>query len=149
MEKITLDSLRPADGATHKTKRKGRGIASGMGKTSCRGHRGEGQRSGNKHKKGFEGGQTPAFRRLPKLKGFELIRPIKKYGINVRDLNKVLEDEVDLELLKEYGIVPGDTEMLRILGDGEIKKALKVTATHFTPSAKEKIEAAGGSVEVI
>ena len=89
MSEITLTNLKPAEGSTHKPKRKGRGIPSGHGKTSCRGHRGEGQRSGNKHKRGFEGGQTPAFRRLPKLKGFTSRNPIKTISINVSDLNKL------------------------------------------------------------
>lgn len=149
MEEITLTTVKPASGSTHKSKRKGRGIPSGHGKTSCRGHRGEGQRSGNKHKKGFEGGQTPAFRRLPKLKGFELVRPLKVYSVNVRDLNKVSEEEITMDILKEYGIIPNYAEVLRILGMGELESAKKVQATYFTPTAKEKIEAAGGSVEVV
>lgn len=149
MEKISLTSLKPADGSTKNVRRKGRGISSGAGKTSGRGHRGEGQRSGNKNKKGFEGGQTPAFRRLPKLKGFELINPIKNYAVNVRDLNKLENEEIDMDLLKEKGIIPNYAEGLRILGQGEIDKAKKVKATYFTPKAKEKIEAAGGSVEVV
>lgn len=149
MEKITLSSLKPAEGSTHSTRRKGRGLSSGAGKTSGRGHRGEGQRSGNKNKKGFEGGQTPAFRRLPKLKGFELVNPIKYYALNVRDLNQLAEEEIDLDLLKDKGILPNYAEGLRILGQGEIDKAKKVTANYFTPKAKEKIESAGGSVEVL
>ncbi|MEW5821989.1 MAG: 50S ribosomal protein L15 [Cyanobacteriota bacterium] len=146
---MSLTSLKPADGSTKNVRRKGRGISSGAGKTSGRGHRGEGQRSGNKNKKGFEGGQTPAFRRLPKLKGFELINPIKNYAVNVRDLNKLENEEIDMDLLKEKGIIPNYAEGLRILGQGEIDKAKKVKATYFTPKAKEKIEAAGGSVEVV
>ncbi|MGD9580140.1 MAG: 50S ribosomal protein L15 [Vampirovibrionia bacterium] len=148
-EKITLTNVRPAKGSTHKPKRSGRGISSGDGKTSGRGHRGEGQRSGNKNKKGFEGGQTPAFRRLPKLKGFELINPIKTYAVNVRDLEKLEESEINMDLLKQVGILPNYAESLRILGQGEITKAKKVMAIYFTPSAKEKIEAAGGSTEVV
>lgn len=149
MEELTLTTVKPADGSTHKSKRKGRGIPSGQGKTSCRGHRGEGQRSGNKNKRGFEGGQTPAFRRLPKLKGFELVRPLKVYSVNVRDLNRVDEKEITMDVLKEYGLIPNYAEVLRILGMGELESAKKVSATYFTPKAKEKIEAAGGSVEVV
>lgn len=148
-EKITLTNLRPAKGATHRPKKSGRGLSSGDGKTCGRGHRGEGQRSGNKNKKGFEGGQTPAFRRLPKLKGFELINPVKNYGVNVRDLNKLEENEITMDLLKEVGIIPNYAEGLRILGEGEIESAKDVKANYFTPKAKEKIEAAGGSVEVV
>lgn len=148
MDKITLTTLHPAEGATHTTRRKGRGMSSGSGKTSGRGHRGEGQRSGNKNKKGFEGGQTPAFRRLPKLKGFELVNPIKYYSVNVRDLDKLDVQEVDMDLLISRGIIPSYAEGLRVLGHGEINKPLKVRAYYFTPTAKEKIEAAGGSVEV-
>ena len=148
-EKITLTNVRPAKGSTHKPKREGRGISTGEGKTCGRGHRGEGQRSGNKNKKGFEGGQTPAFRRLPKLKGFELINRVKNYAVNVRDLNKLEETEIDMDLLKQIGILPNYAEGLRILGEGEIDKAKTIKANYFTPKAKEKIEAAGGSAEVV
>jgi large subunit ribosomal protein L15 len=149
MNEITLDNLQPAEGSTHRRKRKGRGISSGQGKTSCRGHRGEGQRSGNKHKKGFEGGQTPAFRRLPKLKGFTSRNPIKSFAINVNRFNQFEESEISLELLIEKGLAPADTNHLRVLGNGELNRAVKVKAFYFTPGAKEKIEAAGGSIEVV
>lgn len=149
METITLENLKPAAGSTHTSKRKGRGISSGSGKTSGRGHRGEGQRSGNKHKKGFEGGQMPAYRRFPKLKGFEIINKIETFALNVKDLEKLAESEVTLDLLKSLGIAPKSTEVLRILGHGEINKPVKVSATYFTPSAKVKIEKAGGSTEIV
>lgn len=80
---ITLEDLRPAEGATHKTKRVGRGRSSGRGKTSCRGHNGEGQRSGNSSKRGFEGGQMPGYRQMPKLKGFKIINQLNYGEINV------------------------------------------------------------------
>src|SRR5574344_2342419 len=97
---ITLEDLRPAEGATHKVKRVGRGRASGHGKTSCRGHNGEGQRSGRSAKVGFEGGQMPAFRRLPKLKGFKIINQLKYAEINVNMIEKLDIKEISLESLK-------------------------------------------------
>jgi large subunit ribosomal protein L15 len=149
MEKIHLCDLRPADGATHKIKRVGRGRSSGHGKTSTRGHNGEGQRSGQSRKIGFEGGQMPAFRRAPKLKGFPLVRPIRYGEINVSKLNEIELKEVNLESLIELGLISKNAESLRILGNGEILKAVNVKANHFTASAKEKIEAVGGKIEVI
>ena len=146
---ITLEDLRPADGATKKTKRVGRGRSSGHGKTSCRGHNGEGQRSGRSAKRGFEGGQMPAFRRLPKLKGFKLINQLKYAEINISTLNRLELSEVSLEILKGLRKAHPSTVGLRVLGNGEISKAITVKAKHFTPSAKEKIEAAGGKVELI
>ena len=146
---ITLEDLRPADGATKKTKRVGRGRSSGHGKTSCRGHNGEGQRSGRSAKRGFEGGQMPAFRRLPKLKGFKLINQLKYAEINISTLNRLELTEVSLEILKELRKAHPSTVGLRVLGNGEISKAITVKAKHFTPSAKEKIEAAGGKVELV
>jgi len=146
---ITLEDLRPADGSTKKTKRVGRGRSSGHGKTSCRGHNGEGQRSGRSAKRGFEGGQMPAFRRLPKLKGFKIINQLSYAEINVSELNRLELTEVSLESLKEIRRAHPSTVGLRVLGNGEISKAVTVKAKHFTPSAKEKIEAAGGKVELI
>lgn len=147
-EKIQLEDLKSAEGATHRAKRKGRGRSSGMGKTSCRGHNGEGQRAGRSKKRGFEGGQMPGYRRVPKLKGFTLVRPIRYAEINVSTLDNLDAKEISLDALKEMGLVHSRKEALRVLGNGEISKAIKVRARHFTASAKEKIEAAGGSVEV-
>lgn len=147
--KINLDDLRPAEGATHRTKRKGRGRASGMGKTSCRGHNGEGQRAGRSKKRGFEGGQMPGYRKVPKLKGFELVGQIKKAEINVGDLNKYEEEVINLELLQQKGVAHSTAKILRVLGTGELTSAKTVQAGHFTPSAKAKIEAAGGKIEVV
>lgn len=146
---ITLEDLRPAEGATKKTKRVGRGRSSGHGKTSCRGHNGEGQRSGRSAKRGFEGGQMPAFRRLPKLKGFKLINQLSYAEINVSTLNQLGLKEVSLEILKELRKAHPSTVALRVLGNGEISSSVSVKAKHFTPSAKEKIEAAGGKVELV
>ncbi len=149
MTNITLEDLRPAEGATGKSKRVGRGRSSGHGKTSCRGHNGEGQRSGRASKRGFEGGQMPAYRRLPKLKGFQVINQRNYAQINVGRLADLKVDVISLESLKEIKKVHPSCDGLRILGGGEIKKAVTVKAAYVTPSAKEKIEAAGGKVELV
>lgn len=148
-ERITLEDLRPADGATKSTKRVGRGRASGHGKTSCRGHNGEGQRSGRSSKRGFEGGQMPGYRQMPKLKGFRNFNAINYAEINVCDLEKLGLTEIDLEILKKAGKVHPSTEELRVLGTGELKIAVTVNARYFTPSAKEKIEKAGGKAQLV
>lgn len=145
---ITLEDLKPAEGATSKSKRVGRGRSSGHGKTSCRGHNGEGQRSGRSSKRGFEGGQMPAYRRLPKLKGFKIINQLNYAEINVGALAKLGLKEVSLEILKEKKKAHPSTVGLRVLGNGEITKPVKVKASYVTPQAKEKIEAAGGKVEL-
>ena len=149
MTNIKLEDLRPAEGSTHKTKRVGRGRSSGRGKTSCRGHNGEGQRSGSSSKRGFEGGQMPAYRRLPKLKGFQIINKLNYAEINVGRIEQLGLKEVSLEALKEAKRVHPSADGLRVLGNGEIKKAVTVKASYVTPSAKEKIEAAGGKVELV
>jgi len=144
---IKVDELRPAEGAVRKAKRVGRGISSGMGKTSNRGHRGEGQRAGRSKKPGFEGGQMPAYRKVPKLKGFPLVNPIIYAEINVSQLDKIQEDVIDIELLKEKGLFSRRYQELRVLGNGEVTRKVTVKARHFSKSAKEKIEAAGGKAE--
>lgn len=149
MANITLEDLKPAKGATKKSVRVGRGRSSGCGKTSSRGHNGEGQRSGNASKRGFEGGQMPAYRRLPKLKGFQVYSKVNYAQINVGKLDSLGLKEVSLETLKGKMTIKSDCVGLRVLGNGEIKKAVTVKATYFTPSAKEKIEAAGGKVEIV
>ena len=146
---ITLEDLRPAEGSTKKSKRVGRGRSSGHGKTSCRGHNGEGQRSGSSAKRGFEGGQMPGYRQMPKLKGFQVINRIQYAEINVADLEKYGMKEVCLACLKEAGKVRSSAEALRVLGNGEISTAVTVKAAHFSASAKEKIEKAGGKAELV
>lgn len=146
---ITLEDLRPAQGATHKSKRVGRGRSSGHGKTSCRGNNGEGQRSGNSHKRGFEGGQMPGYRQMPKLKGFKLINQLQYEEINVGRLAALDLEEISIELLKEIRKAHPASVGLRVLGNGEVKKAMTVKASYVTPSAKAKIEAAGGKVELV
>lgn len=146
---ITLEDLRPAKGATHGTKRVGRGRSSGWGKTSCRGHNGEGQRSGRSSKRGFEGGQMPGYRQMPKLKGFKVINRLNYAEINVGRLEQLGMDEISLEALKAAKKAHPSADGLRILGNGDIKKAVTVKASYVTPSAKEKIEKAGGKVELV
>ena len=146
---ITLEDLRPAEGSTHKTKRVGRGRSSGHGKTSCRGHNGEGQRSGQSSKRGFEGGQMPGYRQMPKLKGFKIINKLNYAEINVGRLEQLGMEEITLAALKSAKKVHPSADGLRILGNGEIKKAVTVKANYVTPSAKEKIEKAGGKVELV
>ena len=148
-ERITLEDLRPAEGATHRSKRVGRGRATGVGKTSGRGHNGEGQRSGSSSKRGFEGGQMPSYRQMPKLKGFTNFAALNTAEINVKDLEKLDAAEIDLTWLIQNGKAHPKSEVLRVLGNGEISKAVTVKARYFTPSAKEKIEKAGGKAELV
>ena len=146
---IKLEDLKPAEGSTHKIKRVGRGRASGHGKTSCHGHNGEGQRSGCSAKVGFEGGQMPAYRRLPKLKGFKIINQRNYAEMNISALERLEITEISLAILKEMRKAHPSTDGLRILGNGEISKAITVKASYVTPQAKEKIEKAGGKVEIV
>ena len=147
--KITLEDLKPAEGSTKKTVRVGRGRSSGCGKTSSRGHNGEGQRSGRTSKRGFEGGQMPAYRRLPKLKGFQIINKRTYAIINVGKFDELKLKEISLETLVKANKADDKVDGLRVLGNGEVKKAVTVKASYVSPSAKEKIEAAGGKVEIV
>ena len=154
MELLTLTNLKPAAGSRKKKKRVGRGIGSGHGKTSTRGQKG--QRARYSVPIGFEGGQTPLFRRLPKLrgkgKGAMPLGPTRKhYGIvNVEQLERLAPGTVvTAQLLRETGLVKGRWDGIRVLGVGELTKPLTIQANHFTATAREKIEAAGGTVEEI
>jgi len=147
--KLTLEDLVPAEGSTKKSKRVGRGRASGHGKTSCRGNNGEGQRSGRSSKRGFEGGQMPGYRQLPKLKGFTNHWALETAHLNVKDIERLGLKEISLEVLTSSKKVSPKAQVLRILGNGEIKKAVVVKAAYFSPSAKEKIEKAGGKAELV
>ncbi|HEY8498171.1 MAG TPA: 50S ribosomal protein L15 [Limnochordales bacterium] len=150
---MKLHDLKPAPGSRHRPKRVGRGIGSGHGKTSTRGHKGQWARSGGAKGPGFEGGQTPLHRRLPKLRRFTNAPFKKEFAIvNVGDLARVFEPgaTVSPETLLERRLIrelPKDG--VKILGDGELDKALVVRAHRFSRSAIEKIQAAGGTVEVI
>ena len=146
---MKLQELKPAEGSTQQNYRKGRGAGSGNGKTAGRGHKGQWARSGGGVRPGFEGGQMPLARRLPK-RGFHNIFAKKYTAINVSALNK-FEDgaEVTAETLLENGIISKKLDGVKILGNGEITKKLTVKAVTFSESAKQKIEAAGGKVEVV
>lgn len=144
---MQMHDLRPADGAKKRRKQLGRGIGSGKGKTSGKGHKGQWARSGGGVRPGFEGGQMPLTRRLPK-RGFTNAFT-KEYSIvNVGDLNQFKKGtEITAEFLKDFGLISKIEEYgLKILGDGELGVALNVTAAKFTKGAKEKIEKAGGKV---
>lgn len=147
---MRLGELSPAEGSRRKGKRVGRGRASGHGKTSTRGHNGQGQRSGEGKRFGFEGGQTPMFRRLPKIHNFDQIVRRQWVEINVGALNGFeAGSEVTPYTLVDKGILRKTTDSLRILGNGELKVAVKVSAHHVSEGARTKIEAAGGSVTVL
>lgn len=145
-----LSRLRPPEGAVRRKKRVGRGIGSGVGKTAGRGQKGQKARKpGNFHKKGFEGGQMPLVRRLPK-RGFVNLFSTRVAEVNVRDLSRFEEGAmVDTEALASAGLVKGGFEVVKILGNGELSKKLTVRAHRFSKGAREKIEQAGGRVEVI
>ena len=144
---MRLSDLRPAKGSVHARKRVGRGIGSGHGKTSTRGHKGDKARGSVRP--GFEGGQTPLHRRLPQKKGFTNIFK-KEYAIvNVETLAKLSEDVITPEVLIERGVIKDLKSGLRVLGRGDLEKAVTVRAHHFSKSAEEKIKAGGGVVEVI
>ena len=147
---LSLNNLKPAKGSTHKKKRVGRGPGSGLGKTAGRGNKGQKSRSGYSSKIGFEGGQMPLQRRLPK-RGFTNI--FKKEWLEI-SLAKIEEsfnggDEVTPELLHERGLIKKAKHDVVILGTGEISKAIKVSAHRFTKTAKDKIEKAGGTATII
>ena len=144
---MKLDELKPAQKNTKRT-RVGRGIGSGLGKTSGRGHKGQNARSGGGVRRGFEGGQTPLFRRLPK-RGFTNIHASNYTEVTLTMLNKSKADVVTAESLIEEGIISKANDGIVVLATGNLDKKLTVKATRFTKAAKEKIEAAGGKAEVI
>jgi large subunit ribosomal protein L15 len=149
---MNLHDLSPAPGSKKRRKRVGRGTGSGKGKTSGRGIKGQNARSGGGKGPYFEGGQLPLVRRLPFRRGFTNIRRIEYVPINVELLAEKFGEgnqEVTPETLIEAGMIKGLDEAVAILGNGEINSALVVKAHRFSKSAKEKIEAAGGSVEVL
>ena len=142
---MELNSIKPAYGAKHAPRRVGRGIGSGLGKTAGRGHKGQKSRSGGYHKVGFEGGQMPLQRRLPK-RGFK--SHLLKYNaeITLTTLSKLGLAEVDLLTLKQAGLVPELAKVVKVINTGELSKAVKLTGIGATAGAKAAIEAAGGSV---
>ena len=145
---MKLHELSPAEGSRKSRKRVGRGPGSGMGKTSTRGHKGHKARSGGGVRPGFEGGQMPLHRRLPK-RGFTNIFKKKIAVLNVADLDLFDADiTIDPSVLKERGLVKGKLDGVKILGDGELTKAFVVKGCLVSKSAREKIEAAGGNIEL-
>lgn len=148
---MKLNDLRPNEGATKKRKRVGRGIAAGQGKTSGRGTKGQGARKGGKKGPYFEGGQLPLVRRLPFKRGFTNIFRIEYQEVNVDQLEERFKkkDDVTPETLAAAGLIRDAEKPVKILGRGELKKALAVHAHGFTGSAREKIEGAGGSMQTL
>jgi large subunit ribosomal protein L15 len=147
---LSLNNLRPAKGSTHRKKRLGRGPGTGLGKTSGRGEKGQKSRSGYSMKIGFEGGQMPLHRRLPK-RGFTNIFKKKWIEVSLAALEQAFanDDEVTPEVMHRRGIIKKAKHDIVVLGNGEVSKSLKVSAHRFTKSAREKIEKAGGAVTVI
>jgi large subunit ribosomal protein L15 len=147
---MRLHNLKPRPGAKHRTKRLGQGESSGHGKTAGRGGKGQTARSGSSIRPGFEGGQMPLIRRIPK-RGFNNARFATKYNaVNVSDLNKFDDGaHVDEIALGAVGLSNGTSDGVKILGNGELTKKLSVVASAFSASAKAKIEAKGGTVEIV
>ena len=145
-----LHNLKPAEGATRKRKRVGRGPGSGNGKTAGRGHKGQKSRSGYSRRYGFEGGQMPLVRRIPK-RGFTNIFRVGFQVVNLRDLDRLFADgeTVTPELLVEKGLIRGGKKPVKVLASGELGKKLTVQAHAFSKNAQATIEAAGGSCELV
>ncbi len=146
---MNLNELKPVEGARHYKKRVGRGVGSGMGKTATRGHKGQNARSGGGVRPAFEGGQTPLFKRLPK-RGFTNINRKEFAVVNLGDINDKFEagSVIDVEALKQAGLVKKEYEGVKILSNGELTKAVTIKAQKFSKAATEKIAAVGGTAEV-
>jgi large subunit ribosomal protein L15 len=142
---MELHSIKPAEGAKHAKRRVGRGIGSGLGKTAGRGHKGQKSRSGGYHKVGFEGGQMPMQRRLPK-RGFKSHLLKFNAEITLRTLEQLGADSVDILTLKQAGLVGELAKVVKVIKSGEIKRAVKLTGIGVTAGARVAIEAAGGSI---
>jgi large subunit ribosomal protein L15 len=143
-----LSTIRAPKKANENKKRVGRGMGSGMGKTSTRGHKGQGSRSGSRQKRGFEGGQMPLHRRLPK-RGFTNIFRTEYQIVSLEQLATLGEKEITLEVLKKARLVKGRDALIKVLGDGELKGAITVHAHKFSKTAQEKITKAGGKAEIL
>ncbi len=146
---MQLNDLQPAAGSRSKRKRVGRGHAAGQGKTAGRGFNGQKSRSGGGKGSGFEGGQTPLAMRLPKLPGFRNINRVEYAPVNVGRLEQLFNDgdTVDAQALVAKGVIKRDTELVKVLGNGELTKKLTVKVDKVSASAQQKIEANGGTVE--
>lgn len=147
---MSLTGLKPPKGAKHSKKRVGRGQGSGNGKTAGRGHKGAKSRSGFTHKRGFEGGQMPLHRRMPK-RGFHNPFRVEYSVVNLDTIVEVFDagSEVTPELLQERGLIGGSRKKVKVLGRGDVTKKLTVRAHKFSGTAEEKIKAAGGTAEVL
>ena len=141
-----LNTIQPAEGAKHAPRRVGRGIGSGLGKTGGRGHKGQKSRAGGFHKVGFEGGQMPLQRRLPK-RGFKSLTAAFNAEVRLSALNTVAVNEIDVLVLKQVGLVAADAQNVKIIASGELTKAVALKGIKATKGAKAAIEAAGGKVE--
>ena len=142
---MRLNTIKPAEGATHAKKRVGRGIGSGLGKTGGRGHKGQKSRSGGFHKVGFEGGQMPLHRRLPK-RGFTSLDAGRKVEVRLSEINALPVEEIDLLALKQAGVIPGDALSAKVILSGEITRKVSLRGVGVTKGARAAIEAAGGSI---
>jgi large subunit ribosomal protein L15 len=143
---MQLNTLHPAPGSKTKSKRLGRGIGSGKGKTCGRGHKGQRARAGGYHKVGFEGGQMPLQRRIPKS-GFRSRQALHREEVYLSDLNKIEATTIDLAVLLDSGIVRFDTKDVKIIGSGEINRAVTIRGISVTAGARKAIDAAKGKVE--
>ena len=141
-----LNTIQPAEGATHAKRRVGRGIGSGLGKTGSRGHKGQKSRSGGFHKVGFEGGQMPLQRRLPK-RGFKSLTAATNAEVRLGELALVAVDEIDVLTLKQAGLVAANALNVKVIASGEVGRAVTLKGIKATKGAKAAIEAAGGKVE--
>lgn len=142
---MLLNTIQPAEGATKARRRVGRGIGSGLGKTGGRGHKGQKSRAGGFHKVGFEGGQMPLQRRLPK-RGFKSLTAAYNAEVRLDALAAVAVDEIDVLVLKQAGLVPAHAQSVKVIASGSIDKAVTLNGIKVTKGAKEAIEAAGGKV---
>ena len=142
-----LNTIQPAEGSTHASRRVGRGIGSGLGKTGGRGHKGQKSRSGGFHKVGFEGGQMPLQRRLPK-RGFKSLTATANVEVRLSELNLIAVDEIDVLALKQAGLIPANASNVKVIASGEISKAVTLKGVKATKGAKAAIEAVGGKIEI-
>jgi large subunit ribosomal protein L15 len=142
---MQLNQIKPAEGSKHAKRRVGRGIGSGLGKTAGRGHKGQKSRSGGFHKVGFEGGQMPLQRRLPK-RGFVSLTRNDTAQVRLSDLEKLPVDSIDLLALKQAGVVPATALTAKVVLAGELKRAVKLQGLLLTKGARAAVEAAGGSI---
>lgn len=143
---MRLNDIRPAEGSKQSAKRVGRGIGSGLGKTGGRGHKGQKSRAGGFHKVGFEGGQMPLQRRLPKI-GFRSRKGLVSDEVRLHELDRVEGDQVDMESLQKADLVSKEIQRVKIIASGSVERALTVRGVAVTKGARAAIEAAGGKVE--